>query len=674
MCGIFGICRLDRQSIDLKDVQQAVTTLRHRGPDDEGYLLANTQTGQVVPCSGKDTDPRLGLPRIEESVGKPFDVVLGHRRLAIIDLSIAGHQPMRNARGSLWIVFNGEIYNYRELRDELKARGHAFRTYSDTEVILSAYEEWAEACLERFNGMWAFVIWDTRRRLLFCSRDRFGVKPFYYYWDGRTFLFASEIKGILASGAVEVKPNPPLIYDFLAHGLVDHSEETFFAKIRRLEAGHYLRVTSDRQVTASRYYLFPRSGPSEDVEPKDPEKAARVLLDLLTDAVRLRLRADVPVGSCLSGGLDSSTIVCLMNRLLRSEDASRNGLGDVKQKTFTSAFVDSPFDERQFSDKVIQVTNAEPHCVFPDGHALWKELDRLLRHQEEPFGSTSIYAQWNVMRLVREKGVTVVLDGQGGDELFAGYQPYYGFFLASLLKAEQPVSFIRELWFIRGILNLSLRQTMRRAASAVLHSMPTPIQSAVASIRKQTPGPSRFLREEFARLYRERGDRLTTRLGANLAEQLWNDVTTFSLPQLLRYEDKNSMAFSVEARVPFLDVRVAEFAAKLPVSLKIRDGWTKSILRQATAGILPEEVRWRRDKKGFPTPEYEWWSLNTQGIRELFEHSKSIDFIRTGAVLRAFSELLADRCGGFALWRFVCLEKWMRVWMPERQGVGCSRC
>jgi asparagine synthase (glutamine-hydrolysing) len=663
VCGIAGFWHLAGPRPGAHRAIAAMTrTLRHRGPDDEGYLLVESRAGRCRALRGSETVPEVALPDIEAAAVAEPDLALGFRRLSIIDRSPAGHQPMANARGSLWIVYNGEVYNYLELRSELQAKGQEFRTSSDTEVILAAYEAWGEACVERFNGMWAFALWDARRRRLFCSRDRFGVKPLYYCWDGRSFAFGSEIKALLSLDATRRSVDHAAAYDFLAYGRVDHGEGTFFAGIHRLQPGHSLTVAAEGGLAASRYYGFPRPAGAQVEGEGRMEARAEELLGLLTDAVRLRLRADVPVGSCLSGGLDSSAIVCLMNRLLRAHGAGRPA---GAQQTFTSAFDDPRHDERDFCRRVVEATGVEPRYVFPDGRELWKELERLLWHQEEPFGSTSIYAQWNVMRLVRQHGVTVVLDGQGSDELFAGYHPYYGAYLGTLLRRGRARRFAAELLAARRVVGWTAAQTALRARSAVAWALPW-AGDAVRAVRGSAPAVAPLLRRDF-RGVRDRAG--SPGRPTSLEEQLWQDVSISSLPQLLRYEDRNSMAFSVEARVPFLDVRVAEFAARAPITLKIRDGWTKAVLREAVRGIVPDEVRWRRDKKGFPTPEQEWWRLNAGPIRELFAAPRSAGIVDAEAVRRSLPALMAAPAGDFLLWRLVCLEKWMQVWMPGG-GVG----
>ncbi|MBI4712412.1 MAG: asparagine synthase (glutamine-hydrolyzing) [Planctomycetes bacterium] len=414
MCGICGI--YSNEPVDKDVVKRMNDALAHRGPDDEGIYL-NQQS--------------------------PF-VGLANRRLSIIDLSPAGHQPMSNENQTIWITYNGEIYNYIELRSELQKLGHRFRSDTDTEVIIHAYEEWGEDCLRHFNGMWAFAIWNSKRRRLFCARDHFGIKPFYYFWDGKTFVFASEIKSILTHPAVPRKPDETIIYDYLTTGLIDHSEETFFHQIKQLRPAHYLTINPDRCLEVNKWWDIAVNHRFNDNSLNGKDITDR-FKNLLEDSVRLRLRSDVPVGTCLSGGLDSSSIVCLANNLIRDNKIIKPELIGRHQKTFSACYDDPRVDERRFIKEVLNQTGAESHLTFPNGQGLWTDLERLIWHQDEPFGSTSIYAQWSVMKLTANNGVKVLLDGQGGDELMAGYGSYQGTFIAQLINAFRITQAYREI-------------------------------------------------------------------------------------------------------------------------------------------------------------------------------------------------------------------------------------
>ena len=445
MCGIAGY-HVAGAPADARRARAMADRLVHRGPDDHGVVLIDTRTGAAW---AED-----GAPGTAGAAGASYDLALAHRRLAVLDPSAAGHQPMASPDGRRWVVYNGEIYNYVELRDELARRGHAFRTGTDTEVLLAAYAEWGAGCLARFNGMWAFALWDADARQLFCARDRFGVKPLYYATGPGWFAFGSEIKALLAHPAVPRRPNAAAVYDFLALRLADHTDETFFDGIHRVPAAHAL-VYRPGAAPALRRYWDCRPAPRDPLGAAGEAHAIARFRELFDDAVRIRLRADVPVGTCLSGGVDSSSIVVTANPLL-----------GARQRTFSACSEDPRFDERRFIDEVIAATGAASHRVFPSGARLWDELGALVDQMDEPFHSTSQYAQYAVMRLVREAGVTVTLDGQGADELMAGYPAYHGVYLATLLRAGRVGAAAREAaatWRLAGR-GRSAAQLVARAA------------------------------------------------------------------------------------------------------------------------------------------------------------------------------------------------------------------
>ncbi len=436
MCGISGIIS---STLLPKHLLQTMTDcIRHRGPDDEGFVFWSRSGDEVILRGGHDTPDAVFIadlpytPSSRDGHETTFFLGLGHRRLSILDLSPLGHQPMCTQDGRYWIVFNGEVYNYIELRSELEKLGHTFISRTDTEVILAAYAQWGEGCLSRFNGMWAFAIYDCKARTLFLARDRFGVKPLYYWTspDG-FFAFASEIKQFTVLPGWQAKLNGQRTYDYLVFGITDHTEETMFSGVFQLRPGHCVTLAVDdgsvvspgkSLSTRAWYELRPRpfAGSFDD--------AAREFRDLFEQSISLRLRADVPVGSCLSGGLDSSSIVCVLNEFLRKQ-----GVQSL-QKTFSACSDVDRFDERKWIDLVVGKTGVDAHYVYPALDRLFEESPAITWHQDEPFGSTSIYAQWCVFRLAAQNGVKVMLDGQGADEQLCGYHIYFGPHLASQLK------------------------------------------------------------------------------------------------------------------------------------------------------------------------------------------------------------------------------------------------
>jgi asparagine synthase (glutamine-hydrolysing) len=663
MCGIVGIWNFAREEKGMSHLlMKMANRLRHRGPDDEGYLLANTLSGRALLLGGEDTRKELELPMLNQNRNGSFDLGLGFRRLSILDLSSAGHQPMGNERGNIWIVYNGEVYNYREIRKDLELRGHRFRSNTDSEVVLHAYEEWGTDCLPRFNGMWALAIMDLKTRRLFCARDRAGVKPFYYSYDGKRFCFASEIKALLALEDLPVKPNDQVIADYLFLGLQDHTGETFFEKVSQLAPGESLLLQDGNMTTRSYWDLEPRQ-----VRFVREEDYAHRFRELFEDSIRLRLRSDVPIGSCLSGGLDSSSIVCLANRMMRDGGTIDPELVGEKQKTFSSCFENPDYDERVFIEKVIEQTGAEENFVFPALEDLSAGMRDLVWQQDEPFGSTSIYAQWTVMKRARDRGVTVLLDGQGGDELLAGYLPSFYALLSQKLMSADLWGLLKEVRGFRGI-DANLERSWLKGT---VYSMVPDRMKAV--LRKTVKPGIEWGRADFRKRYL-RALPGTSKFEHPVDNYLYDIFRWRSLPGLLHYEDRNSMAFSLETRLPFLDYRLVEYAFSLPVEQKIRDGTTKVVLRNAMEGILPEPVRTRRDKMGFVTPEEIWFKtvLRNQ-IRDILRSESFGDrgYFDVARVENAFD----DHCKGKKnlspiIWRWVNLELWFRLFVDQRPALA----
>ena len=644
MCGIAGIAASD--PVLLEPIGAMTRALRHRGPDDEGYALGDSRQGGVRAFSGPDSIPEIQHPRLPAVIPGGSDLALGHRRLAIIDLSPGGHGPMSSADGRLWITYNGEIYNYLELRQELRALGHGFRTESDTEVILEAYAAWGRDCLRRFNGMWAFALYDARQKQLFCARDRFGVKPFHYYRDDSLFAFASEIKGLLAHPRVPREPDPASVAGFLARGALDESEQTFVRGVLALPAAHALTLDlRTRRVSVERYYGLP--------EPAERPLAADAFRALLEDAVRLRLRSDVDVGTCLSGGLDSSSLVALTAKL---RDASAGAL----HKSFSVVYDDPGLREGPFIDAVIAATGVHGSRTSASSADLLRDAEALAAAQDEPIPSTGPYSHWRVMALAHQAGIKVLLDGQGADETLAGYHYHFGPFLAELAARHGLGRAFREASAGASVTNRSLGFFLGLLA---YHALPWP-----EALREKTIGrfathgylPMDALEPQaLAQIGRLPGARHVRRVTLE-SERRANLVAT-SLPALLRYEDRNSMAFSIEARTPFLDYRLVEAALALPAAQLIADGWTKHILREAMKGVLPESVRLRRDKLGFSTPETRWLTEIAPRVREWLAAPSYVSTLVRPEMLRGWLALsdaqLARRRG---LWRLVSLELWHR--------------
>ena len=615
MCGIAGIYNLNHQLVDKNILIRMSDAIKHRGPNDVGFYL----------------NKNLGF---------------GHRRLSIIDLSTAGHQPMSNEDGSIWLIFNGEIYNYLELIPELKLKGHIFKSHTDSEVIIHAYEEYGEKCLNKFNGMWAFALWDNANKKLFCSRDRFGVKPFYYYYNNNQLIFSSEIKALFLHPEIKKVPNMRIIFDYLSYGFTDHTEQTFFKGIQQLRGSHYLTVNKNGLKITKYWDLHERN----DITINNDNGYSQKFYRLFEDSIRLRLRSDVPIGTCLSGGLDSSSIVCIVNKLLKEEGIKNLG---KYQKTFTSCFAEKKYDERQFSQSVIKQTGAEENLTFPKSENLFNEMQKIVWHQDEPFGSTSIFAQWCVMKLANKKNIKVLLDGQGGDELLGGYEGYKSSFFANLLKQFKIISLLKE------INNFGIKSIAPLLPGILFYFLPRPLSNNLFHYFNRDN--NRYLDNKFKLNYYHSVEHYK-KFNNIFNNHLYENLIYYALPQLLHYEDRNSMAFSIEARVPFLDYRLVEFMFSIPSNQKIGSGYTKVVLRNAMKGIIPELIRKRRDKMGFVTPEDIWF----RGIlkKQIYSILNSFSFKKRGIfnvdqINKEFKLYCENKKNsGFIIWRWINLELW----------------
>jgi asparagine synthase (glutamine-hydrolysing) len=602
MCGIAGIVSR-RNTIDLQQtVKEMTDRVRHRGPDDEGCYVRGR-------------------------------VALGHRRLSIIDLSSAGHQPMSSADDRYVITYNGEIYNYLELRAELESLGFRFRTKTDTEVILVAYAAWGRDCLSRFNGMWSFAIHDREKNSLFAARDRFGVKPFYYILTDTCFAFGSEIRQLLPL-LPAAKANSKIVADFLLTGVQVQSAETFFEQVSTLRPGHSLVYdVNEDSCTIERYYsLLDRLNGGGDQPTADAIRDFRHSFD---DSVRLRLRSDVRVGTCLSGGLDSSSIALAAAQMHRK-------VSNAPFAAITAISEDPRNSEEAYAREVVSAGALDWIKVCPTYEDFCGLLSHVVTHQEEPFASPSICMQAFVMRTARENGVTVLLDGQGGDETLLGYDKYYAAYCVMLWRDGG----MREV--IRG-----LRQTMKSNVNMNV------ARFAAYCLFGLVPN-ARLL------YYRHRSSYLSANpplidwmsdfahacLEARRLQVL--EVETTSLPSLLRFEDKNSMAFSIETRLPFLDYRLVEKSVELAPHLKMQDGWTKWILRQAMSDLLPHDIAWRRNKIGFAAPTDVWLAKHFDIMREKVANSPLIKrFCDPNRLMGQYARLERNN-----QWRLYSLALW----------------
>ena len=647
MCGILTIIN-NKIAPNSENLISACTIIRHRGPDDEGFLTWVPGADPTV-WAGADTAASTHSKWHYNILtpGQNFRVGFGHRRLSILDLSPAGHQPMKYEKAGLSITFNGEVYNYLEIKAELEKLGHNFLSSSDTEVILHAWEQWGIKCLDKFNGMFAFVILDHHKKQLHAVRDRFGVKPVFYY-QGKTSLYlASEIKQIRTCPDYKLELNEDVARQYLATGAVNHTSSTFDKQINQLPPGHYMQLDLAKDDSKPEILQWYKLQPKKWTASYDG--AVTEFRTLLTDAVKLRLRSDVTVGSCLSGGLDSSAIVCIAADLLKAN-------GDFAgQETVTACYDESKYDEWKFAQEVIKKTNARPHRTFPSFTQLQHELDAFIWHQDEPTGSTSQFSQWAVFKATHDAGLKVMVDGQGADEQLAGYGGNDISFYSGLIRKAKFMSVLDEAQHYKkqnnnwpkGFIIAALQHNMGDTLGNIL-----PAKFRLAS----APKVDWLKGNQPSNIYKEHAGSLQE----NLLRQLYSEP----LPALLRYEDHNSMAWSVESRTPFMDYRLLEFTMGLPERFLYKRGTRKTILRDAMHGIIPEAIENRRDKMGFVTPEEMWLKGEGRGwfTSEIDKACKMFgDILDAKAVKEHVTEMMdGKRKFTFMPWRIVCFAQWAK--------------
>jgi asparagine synthase (glutamine-hydrolysing) len=622
MCGILGAFQSSPDGGIRRRVDAGMHALRHRGPDAHGVETYEVATGVVY---------------------------LGHARLSIIDLTNGGRQPMHAAAGRYAIVFNGEIYNYKELREELKACGYYFTSDSDTEVLLAAWATWGRACLPRLVGMFAFAVLDRETATLTCVRDVFGIKPFFYAQEGGNFLFASEAPALATLKSTKAQLNWQRAYDYLAHGDYDSGPETFFEGVLHLPPGHMLIVDlANRSVGAIERWWTPRIAARYDL---GFEEAAERVREHFLQSVRLHLRSDVPLGAALSGGVDSSAVVCAM----------RHVAPDHPIHTFSYVAEDSEVNEEKWADLVNHHVGAIAHKVIVTPQELARDLDDMIRAQGEPFGSTSIYAQYRVYQLAKENGITVTLDGQGADEMLAGYIGYPGPRLRGLLETGH--------WLQAGqFLNAWARWPGRSHAMGLKYTVGEMtdgfLYQALRHLggRKTVPTWMRgdVLAQHDVNLRHPKQRPLFSERGRRVMAELAHSLTNRGLVSLLRHGDRNSMRFSIESRVPFLTLEQAELFLSLPEHYLIsQEGETKSVFRRAMRGIVPDEILDRKDKIGFQTPEQQWLTSMAETVRGWLRADIGVPFLNQSAILREFDDIVGGRKAfSWQVWRWINFIRW----------------
>jgi len=613
MCGIAGFYGFRNDDL-IKKISKEIV---HRGPDGEGFFINDK-------------------------------VTLLNRRLAIIDIK-GGKQPIYNENKSIVTVYNGEIYNYQELRGDLEKLGHKFQTNCDTEVIVHGYEAWGEKCFDKFNGMFAIALWDENKQKFVLARDHFGIKPLYYSFTSSSkinLIFSSEIKPIFNSGLIKKETNDKVIYRYLKYRIHDDSPETFFKGVNKLMPGEMMIVQKSK-VKIQKYSnledkLFSSNDKSIGVDVVDMFK------NKLIESIRLRLISEVPVGTCLSGGLDSSTVVAVVNQLLKDKIKEAESVG-IKQKSFSAVFPTSSNNEEKYIDILLKsLKNIDEHKIYPNPEEFFEELADFIRTQEEPTISTGPYAQYKVMQEAH-KFVTVLLDGQGADEMLAGYLPYYFVYLKQLFKEKKYLIFFNETFSSLDVLTkyfwLKLLATLNINKNISVNTL---------------------LNNKFVEKYKKEQFNITN---DNLKERLKEDIFHNSLPSLLRYEDKNTMRFSIEGRVPFLDFNLLKFIFSLSDDAIIKNGWNKNILREAVKGLLPDDIGLRRNKIGFTTPEYEWFIRMKNRIYSVFmsESFGERKYFNQKEILNSFQKFIEGKTDDTLIfWRLLNLEMWLREFFPQK--------
>lgn len=624
MCGIAG--GWWHQYLEASNaLPNALHAMRHRGPDDKGHEF---------------------YPMGSATVG------LAQARLSIIDLSAAGHQPMHSPDGRWAIVFNGEIYNYRELRTELQALGHRFTSDSDTEVLLAAWAQWGSTCLPRLAGMFAFVVLDKTTATLTCVRDAFGIKPFFYstgHEGGCGFAFASELPALLPLLPGKPRLNWQRAYDYLVHGDYDSTPDTFYAGVHHLPPGHWLRVNAvTGQASTPQRWWVPQIEERPGWHFKDAVEQVR---EQFLQNIRLHLRSDVPLGAALSGGIDSSAVVCAM----------RHVEPDLPIHTFSFIAPGSDVNEEHWVNRVNSHVGAISHKVTATGQDLARDLSDMIRAQGEPFGSTSIYAQYRVFQLAKESGITVTLDGQGADEMLAGYSGYPGQRLRSLLETGK----ITAAWqFWSEWAKWPGRSRMLAAKYAVSEMTEGSLHTLLRHIGGKPTVPhwlrADVLQEQGVQLTKPRIRPENNAVGRRVVDELALSLSRRGIASLLRHGDRNSMRFSIESRVPFLTLDMTNLLLSMPEDYLISpQGETKRVFRAAMRGIVPNDVLDRKDKIGFATPEQDWLLGMADTVREWLKEDLNLPFFNQNKVLQEFDAVVAGKMEfSWQVWRWVNFGRW----------------
>ncbi|MFI5149623.1 MAG: asparagine synthase (glutamine-hydrolyzing) [Bacteroidia bacterium] len=663
MCGISGIISLQGALADPNSLKRMNDCLRHRGPDGEGFMFYNGQYSKAV--FGKDTPETIRhagmvhapLEAIDDQPG-PFVLGFGHRRLAILDLGENGHQPLCTPEADLWITYNGELYNYPELREELKTKGHRFQTRTDTEVVLAAYREWGQDCLNHFNGMWAFVLFDKGRNLVFGSRDRFGVKPLYYHMDSTLFLFASEQKALLKYPGLKTGINTKAVADYFIAGEIEYQEEGIFSGIFELFPSQAFSIElSNGSFRKWTWYELKTNETYEAFRQDKFESYCKHTEELIREAVRIRLRSDVPVGSCLSGGIDSSTLVGIMNRF-RKEDPSLPPF-----HTFTSSFPGQACDESSWARISATQCGAIGHSSEPTLQELIRDMEQLVYCQDSPLWSTSTYAQYRVMGEVQKQGIKVILDGQGGDELFAGYSPYYAWYVGDMMRRLHLGSAGKAIRLSGSFPGNIVELSKTYLKGNLIHRLPSALQF---SIVKSYFSDIAYLTPDLISQYKENMKNRNNAVPSTLNALLKKEFVNTRLKLYLKCEDRSSMWHSVESRTPFADDHpLIEYIFQIPGAYKIHEGMYKYLLRESVKSYIPDAILQRKDKMGYNTPNNEWVTSMRDEMKDYFSDTLK-PFLNIDKLRKDYDSFF--RISGVPengrIFKFMAFAAWMKVFKP----------
>lgn len=666
MCGISGIF-LKKSKFDFNlpcTLKLMTDAIKHRGPDDEGYVFFNIPENYFETAGSNDTNENnwhsnlLHSPKTRiETLNYNFQLGLGHRRLSVIDLTEASHQPICDESSKIWLTLNGEIYNFEKIKIELINFGYKFFSKGDSEVVLNAYKHWGIDCLSKLNGMWSFVIFDSEKKILFGSRDRFGVKPLYYYIDDNYFAFASEHKAILKLQYAEIGINYNQVFNYLYINKVEIDDKSFFDNISELLPSHYFVYDlKNNSFKINKYYSLNYNPYLENFNQEKFEFYSQKTTELIKQAVESRLLSDINIGFCLSGGIDSSSIVCSADKLSKKNQYKQLG---NSLSTFTAINSSNVYNEEKWAKIVSQKVDSNYNVAECTSSNLFEKLEEIIYYQDIPLLSTSTYAQYKVMEAASLKNIRVLIDGQGGDELFGGYAPFFCSFYFELLLNKKFNHLSKEILNINNSplsLSVFFKAILKNIADKSF------AEDLKISIHKLFKKESKyFMNEIFVKNISKKSFASDYKLEGtnNLMHYFFTD---HFLKNLLRWEDRCSMAFSIESRTPFSDdINLIEYIFSIPSVYKINGGWSKLLLRKAMKDIVPSTILNRTDKMGFSTPEFDWLSSENLLIKKRINELYDNEIIKIDDIMKDWDFLIKNPKSLNFLWKYLNYLIWKNL-------------